>query len=183
MCCLRSFLKGWICQRNHFSSAVFPELNICPVKPSRRAAASMSEQFAKAAAPPRLRLRADRWLDPVDGVHACDWWIASLQIAAGRNMIWMLERHLNLISGGTTGPELDSFISVPDRPSRAELQLFSDRGNTIASHLIFGSLFFSKMKRSHVETPTSRLRSWHVQLVHLANNPAGQSVFFSPPWL
>lgn len=73
MCCLRSFLKGWICQRNHFSSLVFPEQNICPVKPSRRAAESMSEQFAKAAAPPRLQLRADRWLDRVDGVHACDW--------------------------------------------------------------------------------------------------------------
>lgn len=182
MCCLCSFLKGWICQRSHFSSPVFPEQNICPVKPSRRAAESMSEQFAKAAAPPRLQLRADRWLDHVDGVHACDWWIAPLQTAAGRNMIWMRERDLNLISGATTGPELHSFISVPDRLSRGELQLFSDQRNAITSHLSPGCLY-SSPKWSHIEMPTSRLRSWDVQRFHLANLQFNNPKRFFPPWL
>lgn len=142
MCCLCSFFKRPdLPTQPFFHRPVFPEQNICPVKPSRRAAESMSERFAKAAAPPRLQLRADRWLDHVDGVHACDWWIATPQTAAGRNMIWMRERDLNLISGATTGPELHSFISVPDRLSRGELQLFSDQRNAITSHLSPGCLY------------------------------------------
>lgn len=81
---------------------------------------------------------------------ACVWLVdtASPQIAVGHNMIRMYVRHLNLISGGPTGPELHSFISVPDRPSRRELQLFSDHGSTIASHLIFGRLYFHMKKAS-----------------------------------
>lgn len=87
----------------------------------------MSEQFAKAAAPRRPQLGADRWSDGVDAARACDQWIDPLQIAAGRNMIWTEERDLNLISSGTTGPELHPFISDPERPSCGKLQLFSDR--------------------------------------------------------
>lgn len=143
--------KSWICSCNNIASPVFQGRNICRVKPGTHAAEKHVRVVANAAAPPGPHLRApvqastDRWLDRVDGAHVCDWEIATLWIAAERNMIWMQEWNLNLISVQCYGPRASLLYLCPWPavmwPAAAVLSgACSHWGNIITSNLIFQTL-------------------------------------------